>query len=92
MGWGGGFVPEAEERARPPVISWLVAAADEQTLTWLNCTMGEPLRAGAWAQNAARRFCAQRGCSVALGCVGKGPPLVCSSPALAETDHAERNT
>lgn len=67
MGWGGGFVPEAEERARPPVIGWLGAVPDEQTLTWLNCTMGEPLRAGAWARNTTRRFCTQRGCSVAPG-------------------------
>jgi len=41
-GWGSGFVPEAEERARPPVIGWLGVAADEQTLTWLHRTMGDP--------------------------------------------------
>lgn len=44
-GWGSAFIPEMEERARPPVIGWLGAAADEQTLTGLKCTMGEPLGA-----------------------------------------------
>lgn len=40
-----------------PVISWLRAvAAGEQTLTWLNHTMGDPLGA------AARCCCRQRGC------------------------------
>lgn len=88
MGWGGGFVPEAEDRARPPVIGW----ADDQTLTWLNRTMGEPLQARAGTRNAAGRFCAHRGGSAARGCAGKRAPINRRPPALAETGHAERNT
>lgn len=75
-GWGRGFVPEAEERARPPVIGWLGAAADEQTLTGLKCTMGEPLGA-------------ERGLHTLLsasaagpGCAGERPPLAHSSQHL----------
>lgn len=75
-GWGSGFVPEAEERARPPVIGWLGAAADEQTLTGLKRTMGEPLGA-------------ERGLHTLLsasaagpGCAGERPPLTHSSQHL----------
>lgn len=83
-GWGSGFVPEREDRARPPVIGWLGAAADEQTLTGLKCTMGEPL-------GAERGLHTLPSASAAgPGCAGERPlPPTASQHLLKQVVHRE---
>lgn len=81
-GWGGSFVPVVRGGHIPPAVGRLGAVAGQQTLTWLPCTMGEPLRAAAWAQNAAQRLCTPWDAWWPWGLRGRG---IRSSPELAET-------
>lgn len=81
-GWGGSFLPAARGGHVSPAVGRLGTVAGQQTLTWLPCTMGEPLRAAAWARNTARRLCAPWDAWWPQGLRGRG---IRGSPALAET-------